>query len=77
MKKKKEKICYLRGQIMNAPLPFPPKIIKKLNLVLTELNIPLKPIPTAANEELFDDLREQIAIMFNLQKHLKKKEMVN
>lgn len=47
-----------------------------MSLVLSELNIPLRPIPTAENELLFDQLREQILIWFNLQKHLKKKEAV-
>lgn len=49
---------------------------KKLNLVLSELNIPARPIPTSENEMLYDQLREQILIWFNLQKHLKKKEAV-
>jgi len=47
-----------------------------LNLVLSELNIPSRPIPTAENETLYDQLREHILIWFNLQKHLKKKEAV-
>lgn len=48
----------------------------QLNLFLTELNIPPKPIPTAENEHLYDMLREKALKMFGLQKHLKKKEMV-
>jgi hypothetical protein len=47
-----------------------------LNLFLSELNIPTKPIPTADNEKLYDLLREKILKMFSLQKHLKKKELV-
>lgn len=47
-----------------------------MSLVLSELNIPVRPIPTAENEALYDQLREQILIWFNLQKHLKKKEAV-
>ncbi len=48
----------------------------QLNLFLTELNVPTKPIPTAENEQLYDMLREKVLKMFGLQKHLKKKEMV-
>jgi len=48
---------------------------KKLNLFLSELNIPPKPIPTADNEALYDRLRENVLKMFSLQKHLKKKEI--
>ena len=48
----------------------------QLNLFLTELNIPPKPIPTADNEQLYDMLREKALKMFGLQKHLKKKELV-
>jgi len=40
------------------------------------LNIPTKPIPTAENEILYDNLREQILIMLNLKKYLNKKTIV-
>lgn len=90
MKKKKEKICFLRGALMHAPLPISQKMNKKvfqiykqnifyfkLASVLGELNITSRPLPTAENEELYDQLREQILIWFTLQKHLKKKENVS
>jgi DNA methyltransferase 1-associated protein 1 len=73
--KKNEKIAYLRSTLMHVPLPISGRMNKKLNLFLTELNVPPKPIPTAENEQLYDMLREKVLKMFGLQKHLKKKEM--
>ncbi|KAL4482206.1 hypothetical protein ABPG72_017987 [Tetrahymena utriculariae] len=71
-----ESICYLRGKWLNEPLPISEKMNKKLNLVLNELCIPSDFIATEENEQIFEDLREQIFNMFNLQKSLKKKEMI-
>jgi len=73
--KKHEKIAYLRSTLMHVPLPISSRMNKKLNLFLTELNVPTKPIPTAENEQLYDMLREKVLKMFGLQKHLKKKEL--
>jgi len=73
--KKNEKIAYLRSTLMHVSLPVSSRMNKKLNLFLTELNIPPKPIPTADNEQLYDMLREKALKMFGLQKHLKKKEL--
>ena len=61
---------------MHIPLPISARMNKKLNLFLSELNIPPKPIATAENEQLYDKLRENVLKMFSLQKHLKKKEIV-
>ncbi|EGR27451.1 hypothetical protein IMG5_196340 [Ichthyophthirius multifiliis] len=71
-----ESICYLRGKWLNEPLPIPEKMNKKLNIVLSELSVPNDFIATEANEQLFEDLRENIFIMFNYQKTKQKKEMV-
>mmetsp|Transcript_9062 Transcript_9062/g.7979 ORF Transcript_9062/g.7979 Transcript_9062/m.7979 type:complete len:106 (+) Transcript_9062:830-1147(+) len=60
---------------MHVPLPISNRMNRKLNLFLSELNIPPKPIPTDDNEKLFDQLREKVLKMFSLQKHLKKKEL--
>jgi hypothetical protein len=51
---------------MHLPLPIPSKLNKKLNLLLIELNIPARPIPTKENEDLYDKLREKILTMFTL-----------
>lgn len=70
-----ESVCYLRAKWMYEPLPLPPKINKKINYVLQELNIPPKIMSTEENEQLYDELRENILKMFSLQKFLKKKEL--
>jgi DNA methyltransferase 1-associated protein 1 len=73
--KRNDKIAYLRSSLMHVALPISARMNKKLNLFLSELNIPPKPIPTAENETLYDKLRENVLKMFSLQKHLKKKEL--
>lgn len=73
----KDQLCYLRGKWINEPLPLPPKVNKKLSLVLQELTIPILPqklIATEENEMLFDELRENILKMFCLQRYIRKRD---
>ena len=46
-------------------------------MVLGELLTTTRLIPSEENERLYDNLREKILIMFNLQKTYKKKEIVS
>lgn len=69
-----KKLVYLRGQVMHAPLPLSQRMNDKVNMILTELAIPVKPMPTVEIEKLYDELRQNILAMFSLQKHLKKRE---
>jgi hypothetical protein len=45
-------------------------------MVIGELLPTTRLIPTDENEKLYDTLREKILMMFNLQKTLRKKEIV-
>jgi hypothetical protein len=42
--------------------------------VLAGMNIPDKIIATETNTELYDKLRQQILLMFSMQRYIKKKE---
>lgn len=65
----------LRGSVMNGPIPeISSKINKKMELILSELGIPERPMATHKINRLYDELRKKLLIMFNLQRHLKKKE---
>lgn len=57
-----------------SPLKLPGKIHEKLMEVLAGMNIPDKIIATQENTELYDKLRQQILLMFSMQRYIKKKE---
>jgi hypothetical protein len=66
---------YTRQQYLSRPLQLPPKVNSKLLEVMQGLNIPDKIIGNKVNEELYDQLRKQILLMFSAQRYIKKKEI--
>lgn len=71
---KSEKCVYLRGFVMHGHLPnLSSKLNKKIEIVLKELSIPERPMPTATIHSLYDRLRKELLKMFSLQIHLEKK----
>jgi len=56
------------------PVPVSPKVSSKVDLVLRELNIAGVPMATPAICKAFNDLRQDIVVLLDLQAHMQKKE---
>lgn len=70
-----DKCVYLRGSIMHGSLPsLSSKLNKKIEMVMKEMSIPEKPMPTKKIHALYDNLRKNIVKLFSLQISLKNKE---
>lgn len=50
------------------------KLIKKMELMLDELGVPARPMPTKATCEMYDALRKDIVGLMSLRKHLAAKQ---
>lgn len=50
------------------------KLAKKMDLILEELGIPARPIPTKPVCEMFDSLRQEVVGLLSLRKHLAAKQ---
>lgn len=50
------------------------KLIKKMELMLDELGVPTRPMPTKATCDLYDNLRKDIVGLMSLKKHLAAKQ---
>ena len=66
--------AYLRSYKLNHPPPINEKIQKKVDIMLKELGVPEKLIPTERVEYAYDTLKNNLIIMTSLKKHLEKKE---
>ena len=70
-----EKFVYLRGSVMHGPIAnLSSKVNKKMDLVLKDLGVPEKPMPTKNIHGQYDTLRKNIVKYFSLVVSLKKKE---
>lgn len=65
---------YLRSYKMNHPVPINEKIQKKVEVMIKEMGLPDKLIPTERVEHAYDTLKNNLIIMLSLKKHLEKKE---
>eukprot|EP00743_Colponemidia_sp_Colp-15_P005390 GILK01005792.1.p1 GENE.GILK01005792.1~~GILK01005792.1.p1 ORF type:complete len:478 (-),score=102.17 GILK01005792.1:141-1538(-) len=65
---------YLRSARLSAPLPITARQTKKVELVLEELGVGLKPMPTSAVVDMYERLRHEVVTMLTLQKAVTKKE---
>jgi hypothetical protein len=59
---------------MAAPVPGPPKLQKRVDEILVELGVGLRPMPTAAVAKHFQKLKQDIATLLELQKAVATKE---
>lgn len=50
------------------------KLVKKMELMLDELGVPIRPMPTKDSCELYDTLRKDIVGLLSLRKHLAAKQ---
>ena len=69
-----DSFVYLRSDKMKYPLPICEKLQKKVEVLIKELNIPEKLIPTMRVEEAYDNLRINLILLTSLKKHSDKKE---
>ena len=66
--------AYLRSYKLSHPPPINEKIQKKVEIMMKELGVPEKPMPTERVEFAFDTLKNNLIIMTSLKKHLEKKD---
>ena len=71
---KKEVGVYVRSSKMQNVLPISQKMMKKLDLALDELKISQRPMPTAAVCKEYNELRQEIVDLLELQNKVKKRE---
>lgn len=69
-----DSFVYLRSDKMKYNLPICEKLQKKVEILLKELNLPEKLIPTTMVEEAYDNLRINLILLTSLKKHADKKE---
>jgi len=69
-----DSFVYLRSDKMKYSLPICERLQKKVEILLKELNIPEKLIPTTKVEETYDNLRINLILLTSLKKHADKKE---
>lgn len=65
---------YLRSHKIKRNLPVSEKIQNKVDVLLKELSLPEKMIPTAEVEVAYDTLRNNLVLYTSLKKYLEKKE---
>ncbi|KAF1318805.1 DNA methyltransferase 1-associated protein 1, partial [Globisporangium splendens] len=67
----------LRSSLLSLPQQkhtLSAKLIKKMELMLDELGVPTRPMPTKATCEMYDALRKDIVGLMSLRKHLTAKQ---
>jgi len=75
IRKEKTIGAFPRSNVILTPLAVSNKVGKKVDDILVEqLGIGLRPMPTKAICQAFNELRQDIVIMLDLQKHLAEKE---
>jgi len=75
VRKEKSSGAYLRSNTILTPLQaVGNKTSKKVDEILLELGIGIRPMPTAAVCKIFNEIRQDIVALLDLQKHVKEKE---
>jgi DNA methyltransferase 1-associated protein 1 len=71
---------FLRSQTLSLPAPhqknsaLSAKLLKKMELMLDEMGVPLRPMPTKQSCEMYDTLRQDIVGLLSLRKHVTAKQ---
>ena len=68
---------YLRSDMLKIPITIPEKSRKKLVQVMTELEVPNNLMPTTIVVKTYDQLKEEIMELLELEKVIEKKEKEN
>jgi len=65
---------FLRSNTILTPLAVSNKVGKKVDDIIIELGVGLRPMPTKAVCQSFNELRQDIVTLLDLQKHIAQKE---
>ncbi|KAH3755984.1 DNA methyltransferase 1-associated protein 1 [Pelomyxa schiedti] len=72
--KKKGPGCFTRSSLMQEGFTFNKETAKKVTAMLVELDIPARPVPTKRVSEVYQELRQGIVQLLDLQKQVAKRE---
>jgi len=74
VRKEKATGAYMRSNNILTPLQVSNKMMKRIDEFLIEVGIGLRPMPTATICKVFNEIRQDIVALLDLQKHLSQKE---
>eukprot|EP01114_Cavostelium_apophysatum_P019586 TRINITY_DN6353_c0_g1_i1.p1 TRINITY_DN6353_c0_g1~~TRINITY_DN6353_c0_g1_i1.p1 ORF type:complete len:443 (+),score=142.77 TRINITY_DN6353_c0_g1_i1:157-1485(+) len=74
IRKEKSSGAFVRSHMILSPLPVSQKTAKKVDDLLIEMGVGLRPMPTAAISKIFNEIRQDVVSFVDLQKRITQKE---